>query len=185
MTASGEAPIASTPAPMIACARAIALATAAAMIIHALHGASAVLLEDGPRAEYSWFTSAVRTCDVLTALFFISISWRLVAFTRLIAHSPGPALKRLAKAAWIYATVQGVVGVAQDIFRAMELHAAFELTLNLGETGPSTAEFFLEPVRLIWTIAHILCAALGAWVALTLTRAARKIDPARPDSTPH
>ncbi len=166
---------------MVACARAIALATAAAMAIHALHSAADVLLEDGPRTEHGWYTSAVRTCDALTALLFVSISWRLVAFTRLIARSPSPALQRLAKAAWIYAAIQGI-GVGRDAFRAMELHAAFELTLNLGETGPSTAEFFLEPARLVWTIAHVLSAALGSWVAITLTRAARQIDPARGES---
>ncbi len=186
MSARGEAHTPAHPStPIAECARVIALATAAAMVIHALHSAADVLLEDGPRTEHGWYTSAVQTCDVLTALLFVFIAWRLFVFARLVARAPHPALRRLAGAAWIYAAMQGIVGVGSDIFRAMELDAAFKLTLNLGESGPSAVEYFLEPARLTWTIAHILSAALALWVALTLTRAAHKIDPIRPEPGAH
>lgn len=164
----------------VRCARVVATAFAIAFTAHGVVLGTGYLTGCVFRSAPRWlhaatyhetFTMSMATCLALSGLFHVSVAWRLWMFARLIGRSPGPAFRRLAKAAWISFVLYGIVGVWGEI-----AHASYICSQNRVLIPGSMLKVLLDPTRAVWLVMHVLAAVLSVWVARVATESAREIE---------
>lgn len=166
----------------VRCARVVAISVA---IVFAAHGATLAvgyltgcLFRSGPRwlhaaTYHETLTVSMAACIALSGLFHMSVAWRLWMFARLIERSPGPAIRRLAKAAWIYAVLRGIVGVWSEIAQASYDHLQARA---VSQQGSAVMDAISDPTRAVWLVMHMLAGVLSVWVARVATASAKAIE---------